>query len=573
MRIIRFSLLAVILVATTVLLSRPVLAWEFRMQGSFFWNYYAASQMGHNGFFGTYDSDAAGAGFGQLNFWAGENRWPGAFGGATASLNTQFMEINPEIRLNKAVRLRGTYYLGDFGTPVLSAAEYRNSTALGALNPMWIGTWTKFWATAQTPWGIVGLGKRALEFGLAGKSVGVRDDASTAEALLLAVPHGPMRVGILFYPSRDLAYPNISDPEAIGTGAEDGNNKRNPEIGAFITYGAGPIAVGYFQEVLRWHKGPESQSPQNPNFVPRDFFMTDGLVFVKYNNGRFFFNAQYGFFKGTVRNSRSLSGLDQNSGAPFVNGIPGAGSVFQSTYTDCDRVVVELGAFGGPAKVSLFWAWASGPDRRHGVLIDRQGHALWLAPRNGPIGMPGDDNSLLTLHPNLSNAGIFFPYSYLLVFNYGTGGNYFNIQGDGQVNDANILATRLDYAAAANLNLWTSFLWADRISHGYGWGFISPGAGGSTYARQGDFNNPSPAIPDAHLGWEWNVGLEWQLLEGFLLSTRFAYWQPGAWFKYACVSRKNPGWQAPGPGNGFGIDPDRVIDPVVALEVNMGFDF
>ena len=159
-----------------------------------------------------------------------------------------------------------------------------------------------------------------------------------------------------------------------------------------------------------------------------------------------------------------------------------------------------------------------------------------------------------------------------MIFNYGTGGNYFNIQGDGQVNDASVYAARIDYAVAANLNVWGSFLWADRVSHGYGWGFITPGAEGATYTRLGNYTTPTPAIPDSNLGWEWNVGMDWGLLEGLIFSSRFAYWQPGNWFKYACVSRTDAGWNAPVAPT-WGVDPERNIDPVVALEMALGFEF
>ena len=45
---------------------------------------------------------------------------------------------------------------------------------------------------------------------------------------------------------------------------------------------------------------------------------------------------------------------------------------------------------------------------------------------------------------------------------------------NGYVRDARVLAARLDYAVAANLNLFTSLFWAERTANGYGWGVISP---------------------------------------------------------------------------------------------------
>ena len=123
--------------------------------------------------------------------------------------------------------------------------------------------------------------------------------------------------------------------------------------------------------------------------------------------------------------------------------------------------------------------------------------------------------------------------------------------------------------------VWGSFIWADRISHGYGWGFIrAEGSGwnGDRYQRLGTFAAPAPAIPDSNLGWEWNVGMDWGLLEGLVFSGRFAYWQPGNWFKYACVSRTDATWNAPVAPT-WGVDPDRNIDPVIALEMIVGWEF
>ncbi len=55
-----------------------------------------------------------------------------------------------------------------------------------------------------------------------------------------------------------------------------------------------------------------------------------------------------------------------------------------------------------------------------------------------------------------SNTGLFRPYSYLMVYNYGLGA-FFNADTcSGYADDASILAARLDYAVAANLNVYIS---------------------------------------------------------------------------------------------------------------------
>ena len=151
--------------------------------------------------------------------------------------------------------------------------------------------------------------------------------------------------------------------------------------------------------------------------------------------------------------------------------------------------------------------------------------------------------------------------------------------GDGFLTDAFEYAARFDYAVAANLNVWASFLKANRVSKGYGWGYIRPEEEGDvTYQRLTAISDPAvgtavPAIPDDDLGWEVNAGVDWMLLDGLQVNTRVSYWQPGKWFNYACISRANPGWAAPAAGNLYGTAPDRVIDPILGLEVAVGVGF
>jgi hypothetical protein len=146
--------------------------------------------------------------------------------------------------------------------------------------------------------------------------------------------------------------------------------------------------------------------------------------------------------------------------------------------------------------------------------------------------------------------------------------------------DCCVYATRLDYAAAANLNVYGSFLWAERLSKGYGWGYIQPAldaneipTGAISMSRKGTFADSSPAIPDNGLGWECDFGLNWKFLEGYAMDARFGYWQPGKWFNFACVDRSNPGWKNPLPSNRFGINPDRAIDPIFGMQIVVAGQF
>ena len=83
----------------------------------------------------------------------------------------------------------------------------------------------------------------------------------------------------------------------------------------------------------------------------------------------------------------------------------------------------------------------------------------------------------------------------------------------------------------------------------------------------------APTIPDNNLGWEFDAGFDWKLLEGLTVNATFGYWQPGKWFNFACVSRTNPGWTAPAVGNGWGITPDRNIDAIYGMEMKIVGNF
>ena len=156
-------------------------------------------------------------------------------------------------------------------------------------------------------------------------------------------------------------------------------------------------------------------------------------------------------------------------------------------------------------------------------------------------------------------------YNYLLFHTYGGGndapwnaGLYFTNDENGQMSDAYALAARLDFAVAANLNIWGSYMWASRVEQN-GWlagqkdynGSTATGTGATSinlnqwtaYDAQlwkatympgsGAAANMNPYVDDRYLGWEANVGVDWKLLENMTVMSRYAYWQPGPWFDQA----------------------------------------
>ncbi|MDQ7785198.1 MAG: hypothetical protein RDU20_20095, partial [Desulfomonilaceae bacterium] len=331
----------------------------------------------------------------------------------------------------------------------------------------------------------------------------------------------------------------------------DKNGVRSLANRFFLTYRAGNVDAGAIYCWLKWHAGPESQSTQADRnvFTTYDELLTHGAAYFKYTNGTVFFNTELAFLERITKRQ-------------------GAGALYFESW----RYMTEFGAYFGPAKISFLYTYLPGPDRRAGIRIDKQ---------------PFQQMQPFSCH-NLHRA-----YSFLLGYEYGGGVDAFDLNGNGYINDAAVLAAKVDYAAAANLNFFGSILWAQRTSHGYGWGYIRPAqqatvtrvmnAGGTvvddvrwspTIAyRSNGGPTPAPSISDRDLGWEMQVGFHWGLLEQLTVRALMAYWQPGKWFNFACVDRGVPNWDVPGPGNNWGTNPGRTIDGVVGAEVVLQAEF
>ncbi len=550
-RLAKYSVL--ILMLALCVMPDSCCGWEFSVEAEFVWRNWVVSQFGPQGFFGGYDVDnsSAGGNYASCNSWVGSTLHDLSSSSGASEQNME-TNIQPELRINQAMRLRGYYRLGAYGDPVGSA--YINSMSPGVQVAISEGQWTMWWFSAQTPWGTLLVGKRPFEFGCGLQYNGAED--LTSESLLLVAPAGPFRVGFGFYPWRrqpenafrqdqpNNSFPNPPDNPYYNPGDLSATLSVSPTV--FVTYEAGPLSLGVVVEYYRYHRGPESQRLQadRASFPPSDVVSTDGGLFFKYFNGRFFFNTELDWVNKTTVFQRSLNGT-------FL-GVPdradGSGSMFAPRYIEAWRWMVQTGLVTGPVRASLLYAWMPGPDRRHGVLIDRQPYFYGFA-----------------------NYGVVGPYSRTLGFFYGSGLGLYNFNTNGYINDATILALRLDYAVAANMNTYVSFLWADRQSpQGYGWGFIRPAPTGSTVeflnlATINAANTGVPSIPDSNLGWEVDVGIDWRLLEKWSAKLMVGYWQPGRWFNYACVDKGVANWDNPSPANRFGINPQRVIAPVVGV--------
>jgi len=502
--------------------------------------------------------------------------------------------FDPTVTITPAVKLRCRMRLGQWNQNQFS--YYFTQDAPGTENAFSEGQWTMFWATIAMPWGNVGIGKRPWKFGNGLQYDG--SDGLTTETLLFDVPFGPFDIGFGFYPHRPARagqtqlglYDNggvLFDPYNLDlTGVApyfnhaDKSGVMTKDLVAYLVYNSGCLQTGVLAAGSSYHIGPEALllAAATPPLAAAPHLALDssffhGTVFAKYFNGRFFLNAEAAWLYWTDK----LAGIDL-----FVAPTPAASLLPSARITEQWRYMIEAGTVAGPAKVVLLYAWTPGPDRRNGALIGKQSAAF--------VWHPNFDNFL-------GNYDVFRPYSFIFTYNYGAGFNAYNLSLDGYLRDAWVLGARFDYSIAANLNAYGTFMWAERTSHGYAWGCISPDirpappgtSGGIVFGLNGvgtgvaggegvpvalGFSNPArPNIPDTGLGWEVNAGVDWKLLEGWQAGILVGYWQPGKWFSYACIDRSVPGWETGVPGNFFGTRPDRKIDPILGGQVSLTFAF
>jgi hypothetical protein len=581
-------------------------AWDFTMNGTFNYIFEQYSQMGASGFFGPYNVDnSTGSSLIPGGSYRNKNGWFGfqvndLVSGSNAARHYQYLELWPEFRINNAVRFRGKYRLGNYGDPI--ASDYITNTRPGVDVATSDGQWTMWWVVAQMPYGTVVVGKRPEAFGLGLQYNG--ENNNTTEGVAIVAPYGPLRISFAvrpFWPeppNSQISARKVGDnpnlvlvPNFPYYNLYDRSGIMSLALRYFMTYQSGPIDAGVFCAWQGWHAGTEARAaintqaaltltsppawsfldgPEGRNrFNPYDLDQYHGTMYLKYNNGRFFFNTEWAFWYETDEVVKSVS--EPASGPTSING-KGLKYMIGSW-----RRMFEFGALIGPGKVSFLYAYLPGPDRRGGYLYDDQSYFQ---------------------APGQACYAVFRPYSYLLGYVYGSGVNAYDTGKNGYINAAEVLAARLDYAVAANLNVFGSFLWAQRSSNGYTWGYLRPALnptvtpvvnatanGIANFIKWTPYvsyqsNDGAPNIPDRDLGWEATTGFEWMLLERYRLRGLLAYWQPGKWFNHACIDRGVPAWNQETRTNinttpyyPFGANPDRVINPIVGGELALTVDF
>jgi len=551
------------------------------MSGGLVWKYDYRGQMGRNGFFGPFNQDNGGNGLDVLaGEYASANGWLGYFSSSAPAPHGDMVTgtdgsralyqawFAPQLRVNPALSVSGRLRSGP-GRLLYETPGF--DVMLANME------WTLLWFTARTPWGTVLFGKRPFAAGC-----GLQFDSGnrTEESLMIVNAYGPLEIAFGSYPWRrgSRAYGNILDK----------NGSTAVDLIGYVNWNAANWSLGVGGTYVQFREGPEAMYGVNKDlpdtkyrFRPLDVSLTEGWICAKFNNGRCFLNLEADWYYRTNRFRKSEAGI---ASPDLYDYTDGRGSVFRPRYVQSWRYMSETGLLAGAAKVSFLSALLPGPDRRRGVLVDTQPYILG---------------------PDVSNTGLFRPYSFILNAGYASGAgasletfdplytdgrDALNYEGEGYMSDAAVLAVRLDYAVAANLNVFASVLHANRVSDGYGWGFIKPrrnvGTNTATvnFIRQGvdsTVYDPSPTIPDKDLGWEVDTGFSWQLLEGWTLHVNAGYWKPGRWWNFACVDREVPGWntdlylnpRTTTSANSWGANPARPIDGVIATEITLSTEF
>ena len=120
------------------------------------------------------------------NGWLGYRITSLTSSGTDIANSDMFMDMFPKIQINPAVTVRGQYHVGGWGfsrnvsdvkypadvSPkhwtrwvILTTSNYSTMTVPGVNQSFSPGYWNTLWVTAQTPWGIIVVGKRPFKFG------------------------------------------------------------------------------------------------------------------------------------------------------------------------------------------------------------------------------------------------------------------------------------------------------------------------------------------------------------------------------------------------------------------------
>src|SRR5271157_1578337 len=563
----------------------PTFAWEFVMRGEYEYRFNYFTRTGNSDLFGFAPAQDSGAGtfigFAGPNTWAtgavvnlagdnsnaitstsapvvitrgGFSRWQ-----CDAHYSDNRFTLYPEFRVNPAIKASGVFTIGGYrnkfaqwnivgigGDPGVGTPPFERSAMQGvsqnAYDTAGIGSWEQIKVTIESPISTLFYGIRDFAFGT-GATLG---NNTRTEALLTVVPYGPFCFLYGIWLSQGAA------PFMDGWNQSPDSGRKNSMFqGFWIVYNNADLQLGggWIGRTTKLGRGDLNFVPSFTPVLPAapvpgeviasERFLNHWLAYLKYNNGRFFANAEYSWVTLDFHNT--------------LNGGPTAMSpVLSQPRFLLQHAFAESGFLFGPSKLTFMWAWSPGQNQ--------------VNPNNGVL--PAGTLTTNSV-PYPINYQAMEDYNTLMFYTYGGGNNQFNwtfgADGTGCMGDAWALGIRLDHAVASNLNVWGTYLWAERLERD---GYLAGQFGGVTATDplsvtgnvpivvagsefrgrggRGSTTLSDPFASSRFLGWEANAGVNWKLFEGMTLNVKYAYWQPGDWFDWA--------YQAVVPTLGGGVD-------------------
>lgn len=563
-------------------------AWDLNLSGQYQYEFKYFSRVGPGDLFGNAEqaqrSNVPGLTTIGLSGPANRIVTPEGFSskGSDGSYATERFElyptfiVNPALRLNGIIAFQGSLngqYVGgpNWAIPPGHAGRYSSDSRSESIYDPVAATFLRaLWITADIPWGRFEFGRRPFIFGTGWAGFHGNDTANTSISLTQFSGPFAFTLGAVLADTGEYTDPFDSrnanmTPLTVASSA-DRNEIRAWNWWAAAIYRNGPFEVGLMNRTIRYNKvhalpliGNTLRDDQTASFAATflqawrvvttengneedwripiygDVLLMTWPAYVKYFDGRFFLNGEFSLQYLSAR---------REGGRP-ITGRPYAW-------------MVEGGAVHGPVKATLAGFYRSGADRQGGILD------VSSSTGKGQTGTTqvGDSWSQYIV---LGGAGSAIePYTWL-IGEYGAGNNSYDAAGRCTFLDFKAFAGRIDYALASNLNLWTSYILAHRASNtGTVWGAFSGGL--APVQLQG------PNVAENNLGWEWDIGTSWKLLEGLTWDTAFAYWKPGNWFKTAWVDWSSPTTIDSGLG-AVRINPDRNIDPIIGFKTALTITF
>lgn len=566
-------------------LAAPAMAWEFGLKGDWEWRYRYWGRSGTNDIFGTMDANQVNLGVNHLNTFptAGtNNRASGTFGvlagennfGSDMSFTDNRMTLYPTITINKAISIKASVNLTSLGiwsdgqpyvsVPPAFSSGGASGTNLGYVNSLYVpisdrpaaSNIPNTYVTVQ--WLNASIKTPMLDFSLGYKTSGLgmglwkHESTRASSSFGVKAHYGPLTIGFSPYFSRRLSEFASVDSRNEGDEAQSRKERvRNYFLALMgeVQYKSGPFRATFVSDSYREEGAPDTD-PRGGAITPgtpsQDTIRYRFHLSADYFDGRFFAAAEADWF------NRWRSGR--------ATGNPATGRVNEGIDNNGWLYGVQVGAVAGPSTLTLNYVRATGddPSTRETNEDAREGDA------------------------GLSD-GYMKNWGFLMYHLYGTGTN-FNADGYGQPTNLHHVGARIDYALAANMNLWGvySYAWRDqpqayRLGGSYRLG-VQRWTNTDLYnAKAGGLDRP---VPDSarDIGWEVDFGVNWKILERLTWNSLFAYWQPGTWWSYAYpntanIYRLNPGVDLPANRVNAIFGAGREIDPLYAIETNLILSF